>query len=243
MTFRLGRCAPQSPIQSIPPSIVKAICAVQASLDAVRKSQKNLHGGYNYSSTDDIYAALTRKLGEVGLAIVPLEIDHEIVRVEKEGKTVQWLKAEFGFILATEDATWTHDSLKRSLFIQITGPQTHQAAQSYAEKAFLRSLFKIPTGDMDLDSLPQAETEEAQIALVNGNGKRKSSAAAKRDGTTETFNEIRKAIREAINREHLMHLKEVHADDWAQMPHRWAEVLEHEYEDKMMAFRSVEAAE
>src|SRR5690606_40790208 len=105
-------------------------------------------------------------------------------------------KAEFGFILATEDATWTHDSLKRSLFIQITGPQTHQAAQSYAEKAFLRSLFKIPTGDMDLDSLPQAETEEAQIALVNGNGKRKSSAAAKRDGTTETFNEIRKRSEE-----------------------------------------------
>jgi hypothetical protein len=39
--------------------------------------------------------------------------------------------------------------------LQITGPQSFQAAQSYNEKAFLRSLFKIPTGDMDLDALPE----------------------------------------------------------------------------------------
>src|SRR5690606_6161042 len=100
-------------VDDIPGSIVKAICAVQASMAAVAKSQRNGHGGYNFASTDDIYAALTRKLGEVGLTIMPLELNHEIVRFEKDGKTVQWLRAEFGFVLATEDATWAHPSAKR----------------------------------------------------------------------------------------------------------------------------------
>lgn len=232
------------PVEDIPGSIVKAICSVQASIDAVSKSQRNAHGGYNFASTDDIYAALTRKLGEVGLAIMPLELQHEIVRLEnKEGKTVQWLRAEFGFVLATEDATWAHPSAKRSLFIQITGPQTHQAAQSYAEKAFLRSLFKIPTGDIDLDSMPQSATEEGMVSLGANGTSRKSSAEGKRDGSVKLFNQIRGDIQSSLNREHLLHLRETYAEEWNTMPHRWAETLDEEYETKMMSFPRAEAAE
>jgi hypothetical protein len=62
-------------VQDIPGSIVVAICKVQATLDAVAKTQRNGHGGYQFASTDDIYAALTRRLGEVGLAILPLELE------------------------------------------------------------------------------------------------------------------------------------------------------------------------
>lgn len=223
-------------------SIVTAIAKIQASLGAVHKSQRNQHGGYNFASTDDIYAALTKKMGEVGLVIVPLELGHEIVKVEKEGKTVQWLRAEFGFVLATSDATWSAPGAKRSLFIQVTGPQTHQAAQSYAEKAFLRSLFKMPTGDMDLDSMPQAESEDDQIALSQPR-KRKSSSGAKKDGTTEAFNGIRSDIASALNPDHLRHIREVHADTWAELPQRWVDLLDNEYEDKMDAFGTREAAE
>lgn len=231
-------------VDNIPGSIVKAICTVQASMAAVAKSQRNAHGGYHFASTDDIYAALTRKLGEVGLAILPLELHHEIKRVERDGKTVQWLEAEFGYVLATEDATWTHPSLRRSLYIQITGPQTHQAAQSYAEKAFLRSLFKIPTGDMDLDSMPQAETEEDQIALAGRNGvKRKSSAEGKRDGSVKRFNQIRADIQNALNPEHLRHIRKIYAEEWSTLPRAWAETLDEEYDTKMSGFPVVEAAE
>src|SRR5262245_7457403 len=124
--------APPTPMTQIPGSIVKAISRIQVSVEAIGKSQRNNHGGYQFASTDDIYAGVTRKMGEVGLVIVPLETKHEIVKVEKDGKTVQWLHACFSFVLATEDATWEHPSCRRSLYIQVTGPQTHQAAQSYA---------------------------------------------------------------------------------------------------------------
>lgn len=138
-------------------SIVKAICAVMTTMAAVKKSQKNTHGGYMFASTDDIYAALTQKMGEVGLVCLALEDGKpEIERFpDKDGQPKPWLKVAYRYVLATEDATWSDPDSRRSLFIQVTGPQTFQAAQSYCEKSYLRSLFKIPTGDMDLDSLPE----------------------------------------------------------------------------------------
>ncbi len=225
-------------------SIVQAICQVQSGLGAVKKSQKNFHGNYMFASTDDIYAEVCRRMAESGLVVLPLEEDAEIVRIEKTDKdgkpvTQQWAHMVFSFVLATSEATWTDKRSKRTLYIQVTGPQTFQAAQSYAEKAYLRSLFKIPTGDMDLDSLAQGDTEESQSAL-NGKAKRKSSYGAKKDGaTTELFNEIRREIAASINADHLKHLRgEVYAEDWATMPVKWVELLDHEYEDRMDTFNA-----
>ncbi len=231
--------------EQIHSSIIQAICKVQSGLGAVKKSQKNVHGGYMFASTDDIYAEVCRRMADAGLVVLPLEEDAEIQRVEKDGKVSQWARVVFSFVLATSEATWTDKRSKRTLFIQVTGPQTFQAAQSYAEKAYLRSLFKIPTGDMDLDAMAQADTEEGQTAL-NGSAKRKSSYSAKKDGiTADTFNEIRAAIKQALNAEHLRHVKaEQYPSEWATMPVKWAEILDHEFEDRMEQFGSFsEAAE
>ena len=228
-------------METIPGSIVKAIAEIRASIDAVSKSQYNKHGGYKFAGTDDIYAALTRKMGEVGLCLISLEDNCEIKRFEttdKDGqpKMVQWAHFEFSFVLATADATWTDKRFRRTLYIQITGPQTFQAAQSYAEKSVYRSLFSIPTGDMDLDSMPQADTEDDQVALSGSKAKRKSSSGAKKDGTSELFNDIRAQLVNAHSREHLQHIRTTYAEEWESMPARWHELLEHEYEDRMAFF-------
>lgn len=229
-------------VGDIPPSIVKAICRIKLSLESVKKSQRNQHGGYNFASTDDIYAALTKKMGEVGLVLLSLEDGCEVKRLEgKDGKIVQWAHMTFSFVLATEDGTWTDPRARRTLYIQVTGPQTFQAAQSYAEKAYLRSLFKLPTGDMDLDAMPQADTEEAQVSLAGNSGRsRKSSSSAKKDGTDKLFNQIVADIRSALNPDHLRHLREdTYVDFWDTLPLRWAEIVNHEYEDKMSSFEAV----
>lgn len=231
------------PVATIPTSIVQAVCRIQASLEAVKKTGKNPHGGYQFASTDDIYAALTRKMGEVGLMILPLEVENEVVRVEKDAKMVQWLRVSFEFVLATADATWSDPRSKRSLFIMINGPQTHQAAASYAEKAYLRSLFKIPSGDVDLDSMPQADTEEDQNDLLAPR-KRKSSAAAKRDGTDVAFNELRGAISGADGPADLALIKRNNWSVWDTLPPAWRKIVDAEFEDKMAEFGEVaEAAE
>jgi len=219
-------------VTPLPPSIVQAICQIQVTVEAVKKSSRNAHGGYNFASTDDIYAAVTRKMGEVGLVLLSLEDRCEVKRVEKDGKTAQWAHFEFSFVLATTADTWSDERAKRTLFIQVTGPQTFQAAQSYAEKAYLRSLFKLPTGDMDLDSMPQADNEDDQVALAGGR-KRKSSAEGKRDGSVKVFNEIRAAITSAINPEMLRHIRENYAEEWATMAPAWANTLDEDYAVKM----------
>lgn len=241
-----------SDVQAIPASIVQAICKIQATVDAVKKTQRNAHGGYHFASTDDIYAALTRKMGEVGLVCLSLEDECDIKRIEKDGKngekvTVQWAHVVYRFVLATHEASWTDANARRSLFIQVTGPQTFQAAQSFAEKSFLRSMFKLPTGDVDLDAMPQADNEDDQIALnAPGRAKRKGSAEGKRDGSVAIFNELRGAIASVANAEDLNALYVEHCDrngPWAGMPPRWAEMLQDDYEVKREGFSAIQAAE
>lgn len=223
----------------IPPEIVKAICKVQSGMQAVKRDGKNQHGNYAFASTDAVYAALALKLAEVGLAILCLEEEvPEIRRTESNGKTVQWGRFVFSFILATDQATWSDPRWRRTLYLQITGPQSFMAAQSYAEKALLRSLFKIATGDIDLDAMPQAETEEQQEALAGNGRKRKSSSAAKKDGTTETFNGLRAAISSAPSLDDLMTLKSEYAEAVAEMPERWASLIDEEFISKSDELRA-----
>lgn len=229
--------APQT--APIPASIVMAICQIQMTLEAVKKSNRNPHGQYNYASTDDIYAALTRKMGEVGLVCLTMEEkETEIIRVEKDGKTAQWGKFLFSFVLATKDATWTDYRNRRSLFLSIQGPQTFQAANSYAEKSFLKSLFKLPTGDMDLDSMPQADNEEDQAALAGiGRAKRKSSSGAKKDGeTVGHFNRLIAEIGAAEGPADCGRIWSGNAGIIATLPRAWFEEVSQTYAYKMRDF-------
>jgi hypothetical protein len=120
---------------------------------------------------------------------------------------------------------------------QITGPQTFQSAQSFAEKALYRSLFSLPTGDMDLDAMPQAEFEEDQNDLLAPR-KRKSSSAAKKDGTDVVLNELRGAISGADGPADLHLIKRNNWSTWQALPSRWLQILDAEFEDKLAEFES-----
>lgn len=241
----------------VPASIVKALSLVQSQVESVNKSMRNKHGGYDYASTDDIYAAVTRLMGKAGLVIIPLEASHEIKRIEKDGKTSNWLAVTYQFVFCAADGeTWTHDGCRRSIYCQWLGPQTHQAAASYAQKQFLRDQFKLPTGEKDLDDTPQTEK------VVEVAPKRKSSHAAKKESAAirekrangdstdeqtieERFNELKREIEGAISVEHLRHLHDIHFDvdtqqSWSEFPHRWAKLLDDDYELRLDDLRQVE---
>lgn len=226
----------------IPGSIVKAICAIKSTVEALKKSGKNPHGGYQFSSTDDLYAAVARKMGDVGLMCLSLEVESEIKRIEKDGKTSQWLRVVYQFVWATESDTWSDANNRRTLCVQVTGPQTYQAAQSFAEKAYLRSTFKLPSGDMDLDSMPQADSEEEMNDILAPR-KKKSSSAAKKDGTDVVFNELRGAISGADGPADLQLIKRNNWSVWQQMPERWRQILDAEFDDRMAEFEQMEAAQ
>lgn len=208
-------------IQDIPPSIVRAIAEIQKDMKSVTRDGKNAHGGYMFASTDAVYAALSAKMGQVGLTILTLETDPEFVTVEGAKGPQRWGKFRFTFVLATEEGTWTDDSCSRTLFLQILGPQTHMAAQSYAEKTFLRSLFKLPTGDLDLDHLPGEGKPETAA---------KSSSAAKKEGLWEAFTqEVEMALNLEDAHQAMSMLNTIEARYTPQMPRgKWLEQMHDE---------------
>lgn len=235
-------------VRVIPGTIVMALARVQASIEAVTKSSFNKHGQYKYSSVDDIYAAVARKLGEAGVIIYPLEMEppaaksSSVDQFDKEGnkvgtKTVTSLTFRFGYVLATAEHTWFDPRSARTITVQHTGPQTYAAAEGYCQKAFIRGLFKLPSGDMDLDSFPQAETVEDQAAATETR-KRKSSAAAKRDGSDAAFNALRREIQRAPSIEALSDLRAAHAEAIDELPPQWSTIIDDEFVDRSDALRA-----
>jgi len=84
-------------------------------------------------------------------------------------------------------------------------------------------------------------SEEAED-IIDVTPKRKSSSAAKKDGTAELFNEIKKKIIDATGqRDALQQIRALYAEEWNTLPARWVELLDHEYEDAIGSCR--EAAE
>lgn len=63
---------------------------------------------------------------------------------------------------------------------------------------------------------------------------RKSSAAAKRDGTSvTTFNEIRAAIVAAVDTQELREIRRTHNDFWNEAPRAWARLMDDDYDLRM----------
>lgn len=235
-------------IAAIHPSIVKALCRVQASLEAVAKSELNKHGAYKYSSVDDIYAAVTRKLAEAGLVIMPIEmepvgeISATVAVFDKDGtktgeKQITKLRFHYGYILATEEATWFDPRSARTLVMLHTGPQTFNAAESFCQKAYLRALMKMPTGEKDLDEFAQADTLEDQVANVGKkSAPRKASAEGKRDGSVKVFNAIQAALKRALTADDAWKVWRDHSEALSTMPRQWFETLADDFVTHMWSF-------
>ena len=240
---------PASPF-SIPTSIAVAIARVALGINhAVEKDQINKHGGYKFASTDAIYAALTKIMGAEGLVCIPLQVE-DPSKTEINGKI--YVKFVFQFLLATQEASWTHDWNRRTVWIQMTGPQTFQAGQSYAEKSYLKALFKLATGDLDLEvsanhQIDQSEFGELpraqQVQKKPGYDKegRPTSHAAKKDPQlVADFNLIKSAIPAETDVEALDEAKQnqVTVNDagspleWGRFPIKWANDLEEEYKQR-----------
>ena len=222
-------------IEPMPSEIVQAICQIKAGIDtAVRHDSKNNHGGYTYASAEAIYAALSKRMGQAGLVSFSMQDrDPEVEKFNHNGKTVVFITFFNRFILACGGSTY--DAGTRSIRIQFTGAQTYQAAQSYLEKQFYKSLFSLATGDRDLDALPQADTLEDQIE-ANGTGtkrKRKSSSQAKKDGDDAKYNALISEIRSCNSTDELAMLwqREVRdGQDWGDYPAGWHKLISEEYD-------------
>jgi hypothetical protein len=136
----------------MPTSIAVAILKVQRQITSLVKEHENKFASFNYTSVDQIYELVGVKMAEAGLLILPTELSPTIIKaVETKHGKKQWGSFHIGYIFVAENGdTWTDPTVCETLFIQIEGSTTYHAAKSFAQKTFLRGLFKIPTGEADL---------------------------------------------------------------------------------------------
>lgn len=168
-----GQAAPRP---KIPASIAKAIARVMLAVSTIQKDAHNNHGNYDYASVDSVYEGVQKAMAEAGLVIIPME--EKVARLD-DGKHIEFV---FSFLVATETDTWEDPRNRRTCYMQWMGAQTFQGGQSYCEKAFLKGLFKLNTGDAEQEGLVATPTAEG----ATGKAKKAAPKAAEAFGEKES---------------------------------------------------------
>jgi hypothetical protein len=132
----------------MPPEIALSINEICAKVKMAVKEHLNKHGGYKYVSYDRFLEDIGPLMAEAGLILVMHEAD-----AVSDGK---WLTLTFHIYLYHKSGK-SYGPVVRSQGVLANGPQAYAAAQSFAEKYFIRQLFKVPTGEEDADADSQGK--------------------------------------------------------------------------------------
>lgn len=188
-------------IPPMPPEVAKAIVGVQKAIRRVGKDGHNSDGGdYRFASVDAFFEFLGPLLGEHGLIIDVDEVEegfayYVLTKTYRNGGSSEqhWMRARYVFTVAHESgATWGHNPV-RTVDVLNTGPQAYGSAQSYATKMYLRSLFKVPTGDREDADYHQTDRDDGYGPGQSGTGQWRNDN--RREPSPGTYDEAAQDIR------------------------------------------------
>lgn len=159
-------------IKSIPTKISKAIIDVMKAVKKLERSESNKFASYKYASIDDFLEDLRPKLSDAGLSILVNEIVSNQFTVPEIKKDITvdslFVHYAYDFYLAHLECEEIFGPIRRTVDLRFVGPQTSGQAQSYCEKMFMRSLFKVATGELDADQQEQGDfTKKSPVAEGN----------------------------------------------------------------------------
>jgi hypothetical protein len=128
---------------TVPKSVASKIIVVARNIKMLHRDKRNNYAEYNYVSVDSFYEALGPIMAEAGLFLI---VDEVSTSAEKG-----FLTANYELHLVSEEGE-SYGPIRRQVTVKASGPQAYASAQSYAEKYFLRQIFKVPTGEQDADA-------------------------------------------------------------------------------------------
>jgi hypothetical protein len=112
--------------------------------------------------------------------------------------------------------------MHRQVTVKVSGPQAYASAQSYAEKYFLRQIFKIPTGEQDADAhekmmlpdvKPQVEAlNDEESAKLRDEAIKDLKAIDHPDGFTKWKSVYGSDFKRSITKEHLQEVTKAYRD-------------------------------
>ena len=130
-------------------NITKAIVAVTSEVNSLAKGVKNQHGGYNYVPIDNYYAEVGKVAAKHGLTWVLKVVSFEhLPNLGKSGSLNFTYSVDLLHSSGDEKANFTSLNITHP----IQGAQSAGSAMSYADKIFMRQLFKVETGEQDADA-------------------------------------------------------------------------------------------
>lgn len=167
-----------------PKEIAGALGDVMSIIKPIIKDGRNEFQKYNYASIDKFLELTGPACSAADLIVKPIVVrcDHDVIETfDNQSKSMKpkrvvhfWFK--FRLIHTKTGITFTDEEDRRPLTHDYIGPQTTMSAESYALKAFFRPLFQIPTGDVDVDEMPQWSAEVAVTkAEVRASKKRRET--------------------------------------------------------------------
>jgi hypothetical protein len=123
--------------------------AVTSEVNSLAKGVKNQHGGYNYVPIDNYYAEVGKVAAKHGLTWVLKVVGFEhLPNLGKSGAVNFTYTVDL--LHSSGDEKNSFSAL--NILHPIQGAQSAGSAMSYADKVFMRQLFKIETGEQDADA-------------------------------------------------------------------------------------------
>ena len=130
-------------------NIAKAIVAVTSEVSSLAKGVKNQHGGYNYVPIDNYYTEVGKVAAKHGLTWVLKVVSFEhLPNLGKSGSLNFTYSVDLLHSSGDEKLNFTSLNITHP----IQGAQSAGSAMSYADKIFMRQLFKVETGEQDADA-------------------------------------------------------------------------------------------
>ncbi len=130
-------------------NIIGAVVKTAREVGQLGKAERNNFAKYNYVPIDKYYEVVGKLAAANGLVWQPREVAHEVLsNVGKDGA----VKVTYSFDLYHESGEHIQDYSKVTILHPIQGAQTAGSALSYADKCFMRTAFKIVTGEDDADA-------------------------------------------------------------------------------------------
>ena len=144
----------------MPPEIAVAVLDVMSKVKALEKEAQTTGGSrFKYTSVDQFFELLGPLMAAAGI----FTILHETNAVVEQrtsandtggSRTSSWMTTDYEIWIYHKSGVG-YGPIKRKIQVVASGPQSYGMGPSYLEKYFLRSLFKVPTGDEDADDHPK----------------------------------------------------------------------------------------
>lgn len=195
-----------------------AMAAAQSELEPVTRDKRNSHVGNRYADLAAIADVAVPIIARHGLALsfgtgVSPQADH--IRMVCDVTHAAGFSKRY-------ESDLPYDFAGAQGKVNKTKIQAFGSTTTYGRRYMTLLIFNIATTDDD----------------GNAPRQRKTAAESKRDGTSETFNEIKRDFSAALNVEHLEHVAETYKDDIEAMPENWQSLLRDEYTAKRDELKS-----